>query len=524
MTSGEPGFGAIARAMAEALRANAGSASGATLQLRHTGSAISCRAWNNAWANLSVDLLPIAKLLRGRPPSALEVQLAADGSYTFTARPDIATVSPGRLVFDPGFRYPGHPRPGLPRPAGTEPTGAPTDPAVLAEVTRLTSEFAELYAGIKGGPPPWASGLGEADLAAAEARIGVRLPEDLRALYLVADGDMRESGLLGPYCHESLGRLVHHYLDGEPGSYGWDDDPDDDGLVFETPPFGHVKRLSRNDWWVTFGTDLAGNFLLVDLDPAERGRAGQVLEYGRDIYGPPRYVAPSITAMLTEVVEALRAGKYESRYGATVAAETGLREEPRSFDEGISDAADLPATVAGLAGPELVQQVYLNDLGDVDLAVFEPLTSLRSLSVNRAGAVTPTIRGLEALESVQIHASRVELAALAGHPVLWDLQLADSPAPLDLTVLRTLPNLTRLSLEGSAVPDWGPVCALPALRVLKLDMAQVRALLGSGHPLPRLAALFVSGRTTLPEMNALRLAFGEHDAAGTVTELSGALT
>ncbi|HET6705800.1 hypothetical protein [Amycolatopsis sp.] len=60
--------------------------------------------------------------------------------------------------------------------------------------------------------------------------------------------------------------------------------------------------------------------------------------------------------------------------------------------------------------------------------------------------------------------------------------------------------------------------------MLKLDIDQVRGLLASGHPLPRLAALFVAGKTTLPEMSELRSAFGRHDPEGTVTEISGALT
>ncbi|HET6705799.1 hypothetical protein [Amycolatopsis sp.] len=194
---------------------------------------------------MSVDFSPIAELLMDRPPAVLAVRPAADGSYPFTARADVAAVSPGRLVFDPGFRYPGRPRPGLPRPAGTEPTGAPTDPAVVAEVTRLTSEFAELY---------------------ARHQKGVRRrgwPGSARPSWPPPKSG---SGLLGPYCHDSLGRLVDNYLEGEPGSCRWEDDPDDDGVVFETPPAGQVKRLSRNDWWVTFGTDLAGNYLLVDLD------------------------------------------------------------------------------------------------------------------------------------------------------------------------------------------------------------------------------------------------------------------
>ncbi|WP_410635991.1 SMI1/KNR4 family protein [Amycolatopsis sp. cmx-4-83] len=526
MNPGESDYAAIAASMAEALRAGAGTAwAHATLQLRHTGGSVSCTAWSDTRDGLRVDYGPIAERLFERPPAVLEVRLDVSGAYRFTARPDLTAVSPGQLVFDPGFRYPGHPLPGRPRPAGAEPTGAPTDPLVRAEILRLTGEYAAAYTRIKGTPPRWPAGKTEAELAGAEARMGVRLPEDLRALYLVADGDPWETGLLGPYSHDPLDRVVDTYLEGAPGSYGWEDALDDDGVVFETVPFGAVKRLSRNDWWITFGGDRAMNYVAVDVDPAARGHAGQVLEYGRDIYGPLRYVATSITAMLTEVVTALRAGRYEDPGEQYLFAETDLRDAAeRSYHEVISEAAtlDLPSVVAGLPGRELVQEVYLNDAADVDLAVFAPLPSLRRLSVNRAGAVTASIGGLGALESVRIEATRADLAGLAGHPALWDLGLENVREPLDLEVLRTLPRLTRLDLAGSAVPDLGPIADLPGLRVLGLDAGQVRRLLDLGKPLPRLAALFVAGRTTLPEMAGLRAAFGG-DRAGPVTEFSAVL-
>ncbi|MCR6487536.1 SMI1/KNR4 family protein [Amycolatopsis sp. OK19-0408] len=526
-TTGDAGYGDIARAMAEALRAGAGAGwTTATLQLQHTGGSVSCTAWSDVTQHVRVEYTSIAGELFERSPATLEVRLDTAGRYVFTARPDIAAMSPGRLIFDGDFRYPGHPRPGLPRPAAAEPTGAPTDPAVLAEVTRLAGEFAERYAAIKGGPPPWPGACTEADLAAAEARIGARLPEDLRALYLVADGDPSESGLLGPYSHDPLVRLVENYLEGDPGSYGWEDELDDDGVVFEPVPFGRVKRLSRNDWWVTFGSDRAMNYLLTDLDPAEGGSAGQVLEYGRDIYGPLHYVATSITGMLTEVVEALRAGKYEDPGGPYLVAETGLRDDPaRSYNEVISRAAglDLAGVVAGTPEPELVQELYLNDAAEVDLAVFAPLPTLRALGVNRAAAVTPSIGGLERLEALQVEAPRVELAALAGHPGLWSLTLNRVSEPLDIDVLRTLPNLTRLDLSRSAVADLRPVCDLPELRVLTLDVDQLRALIECGRPLPRLAALFVTGRTTLAEMAAVRSVFAAGAPEAVVTEISGVL-
>lgn len=498
MTGGDAGFDDAARVMAEALRSAAGDGwAAATLQVRSTGSMASCTAWTDVRDHLMVDAPAVFRLMTGMPPPSLEFHLLSTGEYTFTACADVGVLSAGRAVFDPTFRYPGHPLPGMPRPAAAEPIGAPTDPAVLAEVTRVVDEFAESYAGIKGVAPPWEDACTEQQLADAERRIGARLPEDLRALYRVAGADPYETGLLGRYSHDSLDRLVENYLQDSPGSYGWEDELTDEGVVFETVPFGSVKRVSRNDWWVTFGTDYAGNALAVDLDPAEQGRAGQVIEYGRDIHGPLRHVSWSITDMLTEVVRALRAGNYENLEDHRMDVAAGFtRTSVRDSTEVIpcTAATDLSAVVAVVRQPSLVQAVYVNDPLEVDLAVLEPMTSLRKISVNRALAVTASIGGLEKLESLQVSAERIYLTSLAHHPTLWSLQLEGISEPIDPGILSTLSGLRRLNLSRSAVPELERVASLPDLRVLTIDPLQAQHLVDHNGTMPQLAALFVSGK------------------------------
>ncbi len=53
---------------------------------------------------------------------------------------------------------------------------------------------------------------------------------------------------------------------------------------------------------------------------------------------------------------------------------------------------------------------------------------------------------------------------------------------------------------------------------------QVRRLLDTGRPPPRLAALLITGRTTLPEMAELRQAFGGGDSTEEVVEISAVLS
>jgi len=522
--TGDVGLRDIVRALATEIRSqSSGAWSTATLQLQGSGGALSWNSWTDVEPYTSVDLASHSDALMKLPPGTVEVRVKSTGEYTFTGCSDLEEVSNGRVVLDKDYRYPGHPLPGMPRPAGTEPTGAPTDPTVLAEVTALAGEFAERYTEIVGHAPDWREPCTEEELAAAEASMGVRLPADVRALYLVADGDFEETGLLGRNSLFPLAEVVEQYLTDKPGSYGWEDDLSDDGVVFEPVPFGRVKRLSRNDFWVTVGSDRAGNYIAVDLDPAECGHAGQVIRYGRDIYGPLKYVSTSVLAMLTEVVEALRAGRYGVLDDKYLRADVPGSDDTRRYGERIDFAAalDLAATVADLDDPELVQEVNLDFPLDLDLAGLEPLTSLRTLSFNSQW-VKPSIGGLKALESLEITAHKVDLTGLAGHPTLWYVKLGDIVEPMDLTPLRTLPQLVRLDIAGSAVQDINLVCDMPNLRVLRLDAEQLRRLLAGGKPLSGLAALYIAGRTFLKD--TVDLANSLSDRNVTVTEFSNSLT
>lgn len=355
---------------------------------------------------------------------------------------------------------------------------------------------------IVGEPPKLESGYSEAEIVAAERDLGFRLPEDLRALYRTVRGDVAETGLLCRYSPYPLDRLVSTYQEGDPGSLGWDDGPFDAGVVFDTDPPGLVKRLSRGDWWITFAPDYAGNFLMIDLDPTGAGHVGQVMEAGRDFHGPVRYVSTSVTAMLTQVVEALRAGRYEHEAGYLQATtEFDSNNAGARYSEIFShiDGRDLAREVASLPNPDQKQEVILNDVVDLDLSALAPLRNVRAIRVNRAGSVALRVGGMPSLESLSVSAGRVDLESLAGHPTLWTIDLAGVEGPVDIGALATLPALCRLDVSRVGLVDVTQVTRLAGLRVLTLNKAQWRELRDAGSELPSLAAAEIGGPCSLDE-------------------------
>ncbi|MGW7537238.1 SMI1/KNR4 family protein [Amycolatopsis sp. NPDC054798] len=500
-------LGEIGRTLAERVRDAVGDRrSDAVLQISWRGRGTRAAGWLDEGPledpNLHVNTFGVFP--PDLPHGVYEMRLLRDGSYRFSFSSDIELlIERARFVFDPDFRCPGHPLPGMPRPAGIEPTGKPTDPAVLREVGALVEEFAERYTAIMGHAPDWAPGASEEEISAAEARIGIRLPEDLRALFRLIGEDSGETGLLSYYAHDSLERLVEEYHDVLPGSYTGvlhENPLDDTSPVFDAEPPGRLKRVFRNDWWVTFGGNHGGEYLAVDLDPDAAGRSGQVLAYG-EISETPRLVGTSVTEMIEEVLKALRAGRYTLHEGdQRIEVHAPFADLPvRDPVESVRNGAAPAAAISGIEHPELVQACYLRHDGDLDLTVFEPLGSLRDIGVRGAKTVTPTVTNLPLLESLTIAAEQTDLNALAGHPTLWDLTLSGLTHPVDLTPLTTLPNLIRLTISGLDIPAIDQLTHLPALRILTLDASQLTRLLDSGARLPGLASLTITGRVLLPE-------------------------
>ncbi|WP_433281612.1 SMI1/KNR4 family protein [Micromonospora sp. CA-244673] len=391
------------------------------------------------------------------------VELARDGAgraelrYTF----DLPTVAPVRLVLDPGYRHPGHPASPMPAPPGVGVTDRPTDSEVLATIRALVAEFVREHTRKTGRRPDLGAGHSEEEILAAEVAMGLRLPEDLRALYRTVSED-EEYGLLGAGSLLPLVAVVEAHLAGKPGAgVGPDDLFAVFPVVYEAYPPGRVRRVFRNDWWVEVGTDWGGNYCLIDLDPGPEGTSGQIIQYGRDFYGPVGYVAESVTAALHDRLAELRDAGAPQRASAHP-------QYSHSQQVGQRRVADV---VAGLD----VQELYLNDGAVLRLAELAPLCHLHCVSIYRATAVTADLPPDVPVEWLSIDAAEIDLPPLGRHPTLWGLKLA-TRSPVAVGPLAALPALVHLDLSEANVSDLHRVAELPGLRVLELSLAQWREL------------------------------------------------
>jgi cell wall assembly regulator SMI1 len=428
---------------------------------------------------------PFLVELTGSPAGGYEVSYhAGSGSSEL---PELEPI----VVRDAGYRLPDHPRPGMVRPAATVNNGRPTDPDVLAEVRDLVAQFIAEHTRLRGTPPEFAPGYSEAEILAAEEQLGVRLPEDIRALYRVIHDDNGESGLLGRFSPAPLEQILTWYHEGDPGSYGWNDELFEyTPVVFETYPHGHVRRVSRSDWWVTFAPDYGMNYAVVDLDPAASGEYGQILMFGRDVLGPIVYVAPSVRHLMREVVASMR--------GPAPDDEAYWPDPPDHewfVDLGDSDLAGM---VAAVADPSVIQLVHLRQADRLRLTDLAGLPQLRAIRIvdgrQKAAHVDLSIPPGLPVEQVDVTAEHFDPARLAGTPTLRYVTLAGNTAPVRVAALAALPDLVRLDLAGAAVADVAAVAAFPALRVLTLDATQWQELLGTGWTPQRLAAARLGGR------------------------------
>ncbi|MEU7530404.1 SMI1/KNR4 family protein [Saccharothrix sp. NPDC042600] len=436
-----------------------------------------------------------------RPPGetrALVVEVALDGrggaEFAHAFAPGGGSAD--TVVLDPEYRHPHHPRPGMPRPAGAEPTGAPTDPEAVRRVGELLEEFVGHHRRLTGRDPEFGEVRTEEELAAAEREMGLRLPEEVRALYLLIGDDLRETGLLGRYKLMPLREVVSEYLEGEPGAWGWNDGLFAlDRVVLDADPPGVVRRVSRSDWWVVAFTDLAGNYCAVDLDPGPAGTPGQLIAYGRDFFGPVGYVAESVTARMSAVLEKLRRDDVELVEDPSRLI-VPLYDEDVDYDASVSvGALDLTEALAEVQNREQVEQLYLNDAETLDLRALTATPRLRNLSINRAGRVHLHLP--DTVEGLSLEAREADLSELAGHPTLWDLTVKGGR--VRTADLAKLPALSCVDLSEADVDDVAGLADLD-VRALTLSGDQWAVLRASGRLPARLAGARRAGSSRVLEV------------------------
>jgi cell wall assembly regulator SMI1 len=385
------------------------------------------------------------------------------------------------MIRDDSYRFPQHRWPDPQRPAVRPNDGRPTDPAVLAEIGALVDEFGARHRAANGEWPRWDAGYSEEQIAAAETRIGLRLPEDLRAFYRLIHDDGYETGVTGRFGPAPLEQVVEWHAEVDEHTFNGDTSVfADEPLVFDLAPAGRVRRTSGNDRWVPFATDHAMNFGVVDLDPAPGGAYGQIFAYGRD---SPEYLAPSLADLMR-------------------AALTGADlEEPPDPEWRVSVGdRSLPELVAELPAAGDVQNAYFVNVAELSLGDLAGLPALRSVGVGaypaKPGHVDLTPPAGAPVELVDVTAASFEPGRLAGAPHLAYLTLAGNREPVRIADLAKVPGLLRLNLAGAAVADVPAIAAFPALRVLILDGDQWEALLASGWDPRGLAAAEIAGRRT----------------------------
>lgn len=181
----------------------------------------------------------------------------------------------------------------------------------------------------------------EAAIVEAEALFGLRLPEDVRQAYLWHDGANVSTGvkwettwryprLIPPEFHwcslkEALSQWqLHRDMEAK-------DRKDPSGMINSIKnegiaPGDPCRQLPFDPLWIPVGLDITGMIAQVDIHPSPWGVPGQLVAHDYDAH---RVIASSFGDCLSQVADALDAGRYVRAEGVWISVRTG--EAPNSL-------------------------------------------------------------------------------------------------------------------------------------------------------------------------------------------------
>ncbi|NEB04921.1 SMI1/KNR4 family protein [Streptomyces sp. SID13726] len=317
-------------------------------------------------------------------------------------------------------------------------TGAVPDPA--ADPTLLERTLRERL--------PDAIGATEAEIAAAEERLCIPLPEELKALYRVVrahwedwDGDYEKAERVAEAVGCELLPLDDVYV--ADASSRWCPWQFAAMEAVVTPPDAAVQGLVGSPGWIVFGDNGGGDRLAIDLTPGPRGHSGQIILLSHEENIGGILLAPSLTGLVLDG----ESGEEGSR----------RRETPAVAYVNVHGVSSVQAA----ADPALeVLSIGVWEGGPVSLAPVAGLPRLRTLSAYPGTLADPLeitkLTGLEYLElgpedwRVLLDADAVPRSLLAAgievHGERHPLPIVDLAN--ELLALWNRPPITRTVLEG----------------------------------------------------------------------------
>ncbi len=152
-------------------------------------------------------------------------------------------------------------------------------------------------------------GATEAQIRQLEEFLAIKLPEDVKSLYRVCDGQLDYSyGVIEGRELLSLDRIKEEWIVWQELIDAGDFN-DENGIDLSCEPDLGIQNVWMSKKWIPLTYDGAGNHYCLDLDPAEGGTVGQIITVWHD--APYReIIAPSVRDWLDEYAQALESDKF----------------------------------------------------------------------------------------------------------------------------------------------------------------------------------------------------------------------
>ena len=175
----------------------------------------------------------------------------------------------------------------------------PDCPSVIASFAKLQAWMNKNALDISFRPPANPTAIG--DFA---AKSSLNLPEDLRQILFIADGETRKSaGGIGNWRLMPIAEIQ--------AAWGWLTQVAAKGSFTERPP--DPSPYLNNTWWhpgwVPFVSNDTGDYFCIDTQPPESSRFGQILLFFQDRPERP-LIAANLEAWVDRITRDLSAGMY----------------------------------------------------------------------------------------------------------------------------------------------------------------------------------------------------------------------